>query len=246
MFIGDDYIPDQDYESEEEEEYYYYQDMIEAEKNRDLSWLYDEEDDPYADEEWRPVPGYEGLYEVSNMGRVKSLERDLIHKNGSITHKKEIILEPCIRHGYPTASLRKNNEEWRVGVHRLVAMAFIPNPENKPYVDHWDTDTTNNKVENLSWVTTKENANNPFTIIKYKNKIVSDETRQKIREYNLGKTLDEETRKKISEGNKGRKVSKETTQKILETKRKNNYNFQVNLGKHRVIDDEKTGKYHYE
>lgn len=111
MFIGDDYIPDQDYESEEEEEYYYYQDIIEAEKNRDLSWLY-EDDDPYANEEWRPILGYEGLYEVSNMGRVKSLERE-VNNNGGKRIIKEKILTQYVnkRFNYATVTLTKDHEK---------------------------------------------------------------------------------------------------------------------------------------
>lgn len=165
MFIGDDYIPDQDYESEEEEEYYYYQDMIEAEKNRDLSWLYDEEDDPYADEEWKDIPGYEGLYQASTKGRIRSLDKIVERPPKGPYFRPGQIFKPTIKRssGYARVTLRKDGKEWRGGVHQLIALTFLENPENKPYVDHNNTIRTDNDVNNLEWVSRLENANNPLT-----------------------------------------------------------------------------------
>ena len=96
---------------------------------------------------WKDVVGYEGLYQVSNMGRVKSLNygRERILKasdNGS---------------GYLYVALCKKGKYKNFLVHRLVAMVFISNPENKPCIDHIDTNKRNNKVENLRWVTHEEN-----------------------------------------------------------------------------------------
>lgn len=98
------------------------------------------------DEIWRDISGYEGLYQVSNKGRVRSI------RDGKI-----LILKPCKRHRYLTVGLRKNGVHKNFMVHRLVAQAFIPNPENKPMVDHIDANKTNNCVENLRWATDKEN-----------------------------------------------------------------------------------------
>lgn len=192
MFIGDDYYSFEEYEDELEEEYAYYQDVIEDNKRReqDLSWLYDEEDDPYANEEWKPIPGYEGLYEVSNMGRVKSLDKIVERPIKGSYFRPGQIFKPCIKHGYPTVTLRKDGEEWRGSVHILVAKTFIPNPENKLYVDHYDTNRANNKVENLRWTTWEENNANPFTCLhrsqsmkgresKVKGRIVSQEEIEK-------------------------------------------------------------------
>ena len=89
-------------------------------------------------------------YLVSNKGNVKSL----------ITNK---ILKPKKDKGYLRVHLRVPNNK-HFSVHRLVAQAFIPNPENKPCIDHINTDRTDNRVENLRWVTHKENCNNPITI----------------------------------------------------------------------------------
>ena len=97
---------------------------------------------------WRPVVGYEGIYEVSNKGRVKSLIRG------------KGVLKPN-RHpnGYMSVELFRGNESKnkRKIIHRLVAMAFIPNPNNLPFVNHKDESRDNNCVENLEWITHRDN-----------------------------------------------------------------------------------------
>lgn len=95
---------------------------------------------------WKDIDGYEGLYQVSNLGRVKSSKHD-------------IILKTYSNRGYHQVQLSKNNIKSNKTIHRLVAQAFIPNPDNKPQVNHIDEDKTNNKVSNLEWVTAKENSN---------------------------------------------------------------------------------------
>ena len=106
-------------------------------------------------EEWKSIPGYEGLYEVSSYGRVKSLER-YKSNNGGIQLIKEKILKPHnTKKGYLTVQF--SNKIFKV--HRLVAEAFIPNPDNLPMVNHKDEDKTNNNVDNLEWCTAKYNSN---------------------------------------------------------------------------------------
>ena len=99
------------------------------------------------------IKGYENMYEISNIGRVKSLAR--------FNSKKERFLKFDIDKKtyteYFRVTLSKNNQTEKFIVHRLVAEAFIPNPENKPYVNHMDNDGTNNNVDNLEWVTHSEN-----------------------------------------------------------------------------------------
>lgn len=112
-------------------------------------------------EEWRDVVGYEGLYQVSNLGRVKSLTR-LDSKGRKV---KEIIRKQVIANtGYPCISLYdKEGHDMLYCVHKIVAKAFIPNIENKPCIDHINCIRDDNRVENLRWVTHKENNNNPIT-----------------------------------------------------------------------------------
>lgn len=117
-------------------------------------------------EVWKDIKGYEGLYQVSNRGQVKSMDR-YANNNGTLQFRPERILKQNIqnagRNKRCAVALSKDGIIRRYRVHRLVAEAFIPNPENKPYIDHIDTDSTNNNVENLRWATAKENSNNPLS-----------------------------------------------------------------------------------
>lgn len=105
------------------------------------------------EEIWKPIKGFEGAYEVSTLGRVKSLKR-----------KEAKILCACCRNGYLSVHL----EDKYYAIHRLVGLAFVPNPENKPEIDHIDGNRSNNEVGNLRWCTHRENINNPLTIQKHK------------------------------------------------------------------------------
>ena len=107
-------------------------------------------------EEWKSIKDYEGLYEVSNMGRVKSLN----YRNSGIEKKLKLNKS---KQGYLRITLNKNGDRKTFQVHRLVAEAFIPNIDNKPEIDHIDTNKENNCVYNLRWVTGKENMNNELT-----------------------------------------------------------------------------------
>ena len=111
-------------------------------------------------EEWKSISGYEGLYEVSSYGRVKSLEISYIRKNGKMDHKPEIILRPKNNGtGYFTVCLYKNKTHKYYLIHRLVAQAFLPNPDNLSDVNHKDEDKSNNRVDNLEWCSHKYNMN---------------------------------------------------------------------------------------
>ena len=111
-------------------------------------------------EEWRDVVGYEGLYQVSSEGHVKSLERKLPHWRGGEQIRKERILKPApIKDGYLIVDLCADGKRKHFLVHRLVCEAFHENPEGKPQVNHINEDKADNRAANLEWCTAKENIN---------------------------------------------------------------------------------------
>ena len=177
---------------------------------------------------WKNVEGFEGLYEVSNLGRVKALDRYVLN-NGGLQHKKERILKQRInKKKHCTVVLCKDGKTYPKLVHRLVAIAFIPNPDNKPIIDHIDTDPTNNRVDNLRWVTQQENALNPLTRKhiseskmghEYWGRPLTDEEKKKISEAHKGKTLSESHKKALSKAHKGKKLSKAHRQAVSEAKK---------------------------
>lgn len=111
-------------------------------------------------EVWIDIQGYEGLYQISNLGNVKSLARYRKNNGDSKTFVKERILKQSKNNkGYSTIQLCKNGIAKPYSVHRLVATAFVPNPNNLPEVNHKDEDKNNNNFNNLEWVSTKDNIN---------------------------------------------------------------------------------------
>lgn len=111
-------------------------------------------------EVWKDIEGYEGLYQVSNKGRVKSLERTVWTGRGYYQTLPERILKPCKdSRGYLYVNLCKEGKRKTCRIHRLVAQAFIDNPDNLPEVNHIDEDKENNAIENLEWCTSKDNIN---------------------------------------------------------------------------------------
>lgn len=148
---------------------------------------------------WKDIKGYEGLYQVSNLGRIKSLERTIEVKTKHSTCRtiKERILKPekCKSTQYLYVNLNKFGNVKHCTVHRLVAEAFIPNPDNLPQINHLDENRSNNCADNLEWCTNKHNCNygkhnyNMSKIKKIQNKGInnpfyckhhSDEVKQKI------------------------------------------------------------------
>lgn len=113
------------------------------------------------EELWKSISGYKGIYEISNTGRIRSLTRTIIRKNGRqqtfIGEEKIPTLDPTT--GYYKIILYKECKGRTFYVHRLVATAFLPNPNNLPYVNHKDENKTNNHINNLEWCTPSENTN---------------------------------------------------------------------------------------
>jgi hypothetical protein len=111
---------------------------------------------------WLPIKGYEGLYEISNFGEIRSLDRITPQLNcfGSISkriYKGTILSIRKPKGKYPYVLLSKNGKRKTYKIHRLVAQHFIDNPENKPEVNHVDDDKENSNASNLEWVTSSEN-----------------------------------------------------------------------------------------
>ena len=152
------------------------------------------------EEVWKDVPGYEGIYAASTTGLVKNYGRQLGWRNGG-KEKPKVLKQRKDEKGYMRVSLVDGNGKrtfW--GVHRIIATTFIPNPENKPFIDHINSVKDDNRVENLRWCTSVENAHNPITFKKY----------LKAMEGQRGKILSAEHRKKLSETRKGAHPSSET------------------------------------
>lgn len=112
-------------------------------------------------EVWKSVVGYEGFYEVSSLGRVKSLPR-----NGTVSTGR-VLCPELDKNGYLRVLLQKNGDKKHCLVHRLVAQAFIPNPENKPQVNHKNGVRGENCTANLEWVTASENQQHKFDVLGY-------------------------------------------------------------------------------
>lgn len=105
---------------------------------------------------WKDIPEYEGFYQISNLGRVKSL----VGWNGHEYAKREKILKQSLSTtGYYKVDLKRNGQRKSQKVHRIVAEAFIPKVDGKPYINHKDGNPINNSVDNLEWCTQKENVN---------------------------------------------------------------------------------------
>ena len=128
-----------------------------------------------ADNEiWKDIEGFEGLYQVSDLGNVRSCDRYIDFSRGkqhfTIFRKGQIIKKQLDSHGYPQVQLHYGNRSKvkSVLVHKLVARAFVPNPDNKPCVDHINTIKTDCRAINLRWVSYEENANNPISLEHYR------------------------------------------------------------------------------
>ena len=135
---------------------------------------------------WKDIPGYEGLYQVSNTGRVRSL-------NYNRTGETKVLKQGTNKGGYKRVNLYKDGKFKIYFVHRLVALVFIPNPNNYPVINHKDENPKNNTVWNLEWCTQEYNIN-------YGN------CRKKMSEAHKGKQFTEERRKKLNEAMKRRNL----------------------------------------
>ena len=130
---------------------------------------------------WKPIIGYEGLYEISNTGKVRALETIVLGRNrhglcNRKRHAKQIAINKS--NGYEYVGLTKNGKQKHYPFHRLLAIHFIDNPNNYPCVNHIDENRMNNILENLEWCTYKYNTNYGTNIERAKN--------TKIKRYGMG------------------------------------------------------------
>lgn len=126
---------------------------------------------------WVPIPNYEGLYEVSNFGTVRSLTRTVKIGPNFRTIESQ-VLKPMFNRGYYQIIVCKNSKHKTLKPHRLVAQLFIPNPQNKPEVNHRDANKLNNRVDNLEWNTSQENS---LHSVKLGLRIVTEKSREAAR-----------------------------------------------------------------
>lgn len=117
---------------------------------------------------WRDVKGYEGLYQVSSLGNVRSLDRYKENNRGRYLQKGRILRKSYDKDGYSMVGLYKNGKSCSKKVHRLVAQTFIPNPKNKPTVNHKNGIRDDDRVSNLEWATMSENQLHAFRVLKRK------------------------------------------------------------------------------
>ena len=149
-------------------------------------------------EEWRPIAEFDGEYEVSNLGRVRSMKK-YRGQTGRIMPQTQ---QPSGRNGerrYFAVMLWHNNKAYCRKAHRLVAEAFIPNPDNLPQINHKDGNRANNQVSNLEWCTAKENTIHSWREGLAKPHAPSTEARQRLHDLWVGKPKSAEHRAKISE-----------------------------------------------
>lgn len=117
-----------------------------------------------VNERWKDIPGWEGKYQVSSIGNVRTLDYTITNKNGIKRGYKARTLRVKIGpYGYHYVTLYKNDKPYRRRVHRLVALAFIQNPYGYPQINHIDGDKTNNRIENLEWCTPFMNVHHAYS-----------------------------------------------------------------------------------
>ena len=153
---------------------------------------------------WKEVEGYNGVYFISNIGNVKSVDHYCENRTGSGKQTGRTLKQQITRKGYSQVSLSNSGKRFKTGAHRLVALTFIPNTENKPQVNHINGIKTDNRVENLEWCTNKENQ-----IHAVKNGLTKCNKSEKHHNSKLTNIEVFEIRERIKKGETQSKIAKE-------------------------------------
>ena len=169
-------------------------------------------------EEWRPVVGYEGLYEVSNTGQVRSLDK---YDSMNRFLRGRILRLFTDELGYLRAQLYSNSKRKSFLVHRLVAQAFIPNPDNLPQVNHRDENPSNDNVDNLEWCDGKYNVNYGTRIDRIRDIRLKNGTYTGLSKEEYRKKRYQEKKDKINE--RRREYYRENREKICERQKEYNH-----------------------
>ena len=119
-------------------------------------------------EMWKSIPGYEGYYEASSLGRIRGVDRTVRGRWGAYISRGHILKTNNVHNGYLQVKFSIDGEKTQPLVHRLVAMTFIPNPGNLPQVNHKDGNPANNDMTNLEWCTASENSLHRCRVLKKK------------------------------------------------------------------------------
>lgn len=162
---------------------------------------------------WKDIKGYEGLYQVSNLGRVKHLSTTVIRKDGRCVHFKEhFVVCNIAPMGYYMFDLhRYGSKRKRVYLHRVIAETFIPNPDNLPCINHKDENKLNNSIENLEWCSYQ------YNVVYGNSRRKSVETRRKNGTY---ENISQEARNNMSKAAIGKKKSPEHCRHISEGRKR--------------------------